>query len=157
MKIKKIMPYNIRKILPMIGIAGASLMMGGCQKEEQPTRDVELTFSKSEVSNVVLIHPDDAPLHISREVSDIIKYLDAQPNIRTIYLIPKDNWSGYQSSGVSGVRNNFLSYAIDYSPKVRGRGDFNFKLGEASKVPEDSLWYVKHGWTINEYYNRQQR
>ena len=157
MKIKKIMPYNIRKILPMIGIAGASLMMGGCQKEEQPTRDVELTFSKSEVSNVVLIHPDDAPLHISREVSDIIKYLDAQPNIRTIYLIPNDNWSDYPSVLVSSVRNKVLSYAIDYSSKVRGKGDFNFKLGEASKVPEDSLWYVKHGWTINEYYNRQQR
>ena len=141
----------------MIGIAGASLMMGGCQKEEQPTHDVELTFSISEVSNVVLIHPDDAPLHISREVSDIIKYLDAQPNIRTIYLIPNDNWNDYPSVLVSSVRNKVLSYAIDYSSKVRGKGDFNFKLGEASKVPEDSLWYVKHGWTINEYYNRQQR
>ena len=157
MKIKKIVPYNIRKILPMIGIAGASLMMGGCQKEEQPTHDVELRFSTTDVSNVVLIHPEDGPSHRSREVSDIIKYLDAQPNIRTIYLIPKDDWSGYQSQGVTAIRNNTLSYAIDYSPKVRGRGDFNFKLGEASKVPEDSLWYVKHGWTINEYYNRQQR
>ena len=156
MKIKKIVPYNIRKILPMIGIAGASLMMGGCQKE-QPTHDVELTFSSDDASNIVLIHPDETPLTVSREVSDIIKYLDAQPNIRTIYLIPKDDWSGVQSQGVTAIRNNALSYAIDYSPKVRGRGDFNFELGEASKVPEDSLWYVKHGWTINEYYNRQQR
>ena len=152
MKIKKIMPYNIRKILPMIGIAGASLMMGGCQKEEQPTHDV-----RSDVSNVVSIHPGEAPFHLSREVSDIIKYLDAQPNIRTIYLIPNGDWSGYQSGGVSAIRNNTLSYPIDYSSKVRGKGDFNFKLGEASKVPEDSLWYVKHGWTINEAYNRQQR
>ena len=156
MKIKKIMPYNIRKILPMIGIAGASLMMGGCQKEH-PTRDVELTFSLNDCSNVILIHPDETNYNLSREVSDIIKYLDAQPNIRTIYLVPKDDWSGYQSSAILAVRNNLLSYPIDYSPKVRGRGDFNFKLGEASKVPEDSLWYVKHGWTINEYYNRQQR
>ena len=157
MKIKKIMPYNIRKILPMIGIAGASLMMGGCQKEEQPTYDVELTFSRTDVSNVVLIHPDEEPLQLSREVSDIIKYLDAQPNIRTIYLVPKDDWGVVPAYGVTAIRNNTLSYAIDYSPKVRGRGDFNFKLGAASKVPEDSLWYVKHGWTINEYYNRQQR
>ena len=157
MKIKKIMPYNIRKILPMIGIAGASLMMGGCQKEEQPTRDIELTFSNDDASNVVLIHPDETPMRLSREVSDIIKYLDAQPDIRTIYLVPYDDWKLYQDHNVSGLRNNVLSYAIDYSPKVRGRGDFNFKLGEASKVPEDSLWYVKHGWTINEYYNRQQR
>ena len=157
MKIKKIMPYNIRKILPMIGIAGASLMMGGCQKEEQPTHDVELTFSQNDVSNVILIHPDETSYNLSREVSDIIKYLDAQPDIRTIYLVPKDNWRGVQEEGVTAIRNYTLSYAIDYSPKVRGRGDFNFKLGEASKVPEDSLWYVKHGWTINEYYNRQQR
>ena len=155
MKIKKIMPYNIRKILPMIGIAGASLMMGGCQKE-QPTRDVELTFSNTDGSNIILIHPDETPLTLSREVSDIIKYLDAQPDIRTIYLVPNYDWRGVQSQGVTAIRNNVLSYAIDYSPKVRGRGDFNFKLGEASKVPEDSLWYVEHGWTINEIYNRKQ-
>ena len=157
MKIKKIVPYNIRKILPMIGIAGASLMMGGCQKEEQPTHDVELTFSNTDGSNIILIHPDETPLTLSREVSDIIKYLDAQPDIRTIYLVPKDNWSTREAIHISSLRDNVLSYPIDYSPKVRGRGDFNFKLGEASKVPEDSLWYVKHGWTINEYYNRQQR
>ena len=156
MKIKKTVPYNIRKILPMIGIAGASLMMGGCQKE-QPTRDIELTFASNKYSNIILIHPDETPLRLSREVSDIIKYLDAQPDIRTIYLVPNYDWRGVQSQGVTAIRNNVLSYAIDYSPKVRGRGDFNFKLGEASKVPEDSLWYVKHGWTINEAYNRQQR
>ena len=155
MKIKKTVPYNIRKILPMIGIAGASLMMGGCQKE-QPTRDIELRFSEGDYSNVILIHPDETPLRLSREVSDIIKYLDAQPDVRTIYLVPYYDWRGFQSQGVTAIRNNVLSYAIDYSPKVRGRGDFNFKLGEASKVPEDSLWYVKHGWTINEFYNRQQ-
>ena len=156
MKIKKTVPYNIRKILPMIGIAGASLMMDGCQKE-QPTRDIELRFSAGYYSNVILIHPDETPLRLSREVSDIIKYLDAQPDVRTIYLVPYYDWSLHQAHNVSSLRNNVLSYAIDYSPKVRGRGDFNFKLGEASKVPEDSLWYVKHGWTINEGYNRQQR
>ena len=140
----------------MIGIAGASLMMGGCQKE-QPTRDVELTFSNTDGSNIILIHPDETPLTLSREVSDIIKYLDAQPDIRTIYLVPKDNWSTLKATDVSALRDNALSYPVDYSSKVRGRGDFNFKLGEASKVPEDRLWFVKHGWTINERYNRQQR
>ena len=156
MKIKKTVPYNIRKILPMIGIAGASMMMGGCQKE-QPTRDVELRFSTSDYSNIILKHPDETSYSLSREVSDIIKYLDAQPDIRTIYLVPYDDWKLYQSQAITGIRDNILSYATDYSPKVRGRGDFNFKLGEASKVPDDSLWFVKHGWTINEFYNRQQR
>ena len=155
MKIKKTVPYNIRKILPMIGIAGASLMMGGCQKE-QPTRDIELRFSPFNYSNVVLIHPDETPKRLSREVSDIIKYLDAQPDVRTIYLVPYYDWSLHQSQAITAIRNNMLSYATDYSPKVRGRGDFNFQLGEASKVPEDSLWYVEHGWTINEIYNRKQ-
>lgn len=156
MKIKKIMPYNIRKILPMIGIAGASLMMGGCQKE-QPTRDVELRFTNSDYSNVIYIRPDETKFNLSREASDIIKYLDAQPDIRTIYLVPYDDWSVVQSHGITAMRNNTLSYAINYSPKVRGRGDFNFELGAASKVPEDSLWFVKNGWTINEIYNRKQR
>ena len=155
MKIKKTIPYNIRKILPMIGIAGASLMMGGCQKEKPP-RDIELTFTEADVSNVVLIHPKEQGTVISREVSDIIKYLDAKPDIRTIYLVPYDDWKNVSAQDITDLRNNVLSYAIDYSPKVRGRGDFNFRLGQASNVPEDSLWYVKHGWTINEYYNRQQ-
>ena len=139
----------------MIGIAGASLMMGGCQKEKPP-RDIELTFTKDDVSNVVLIHTKEIETVISREVSDIIKYLDAKPDIRTIYLIPYYDWKNVSAQDITDLRNNVLSYAIDYSPKVRGRGDFNFRLGQASNVPEDSLWYVKHGWTINEYYNRQQ-
>ena len=40
------------------------------------------------------------------------------------------------------------------SPKMRGRGDFDFKLGEASKVPDDSLWFIKQGWTINKAYQK---
>ena len=47
------------------------------------------------------------------------------------------------------VKKGLLQPTMEISPKMRGQGDFDFKLGAASKVPTDSLWFVKNGWTIN--------
>ena len=115
MKLNKVLPYKLARVLPILGIAGASLF-AGCSKEDEPTRDVEVT---------------------------LIKDYAAQPDIRTIYLVPLDNWKNFGSQAITGLRKNALEYAINYSPKVRGRGDFNFWPGAASLVPEDSLWYVQ--------------
>ena len=41
MKLNKILPYKLARVLPILGIAGASLF-AGCNKEDEPTRDVEI-------------------------------------------------------------------------------------------------------------------
>ncbi|MCH5335635.1 MAG: hypothetical protein J1D86_07540 [Alistipes sp.] len=113
----------------------AALLAAGCSKEE-PTKDVEIVFTQSKLSQV----KKDA-------IQEILNSKGAN-NIRNIYLIPEEGtWSNV--GFVQALRNNVLQPSIELSPKVRGKGDFNFEVGEASKVPEDSLWFVQHGWTIN--------
>lgn len=120
----------------MLGIAGASLFLGGCEKNE-PQRDVELYFRSG-----------------GYEIFDnpkIIQDLIDQPDVRTIYLVPTGGWDGLWSNNISRLIKTTLRPAIDMSPKIRGKGDFDFHLGQASEVPEDSLWITQQGWTINKY------
>ena len=113
----------------------AALLAAGCSKEE-PTKDVEIVFNQNELSQV----KEDA-------IQEILNSKGAN-NIRNIYLIPEEGtWDNF--GAVQAMRNNVLQPSLELSPKVRGKGDFNFTVGWASKVPEDSLWYVQHGWTIN--------
>ena len=149
MKLNKVLPYKLARVLPILGIAGASLF-AGCSKEDEPTRDVEVTFTQHDLWDVIQITPDG-----TFEVSQLIKDYVAQPNVRTIYLVPVGSWVIYDCNGITGMRKNTLEYAINYSPKVRGRGDFTFWPGAASLVPEDSLWYVQNGWTINKRFQNQ--
>ena len=122
----------LKRALPVLGFAGATLTTS-CEKDE-PMRDVELTFGKIK----------------SIEMSEIERYAQ-DPSVRTIYLVPTDNWQKSKSGNINFLRKNFLQPRLDVSPKVRGRGDFNYDPGEASVIPGDSLWYVQHGWTINKY------
>ena len=113
----------------------AALLAAGCSKEE-PTKDVEIVFTQSKLSQV----KKDA-------IQEILNSKGAN-NIRNIYLIPEEGtWDNVGS--VQSLRNKVLQPSLELSPKVRGKGDFNFKVGRASKFPEDSLWFVQHGWTIN--------
>ena len=120
----------LKRALPVLGFAGATLFTS-CEKDE-PMRDVELTFSDFK----------------SIEMSEIEQYAQ-DPSVRTIYLVPIGDWQIGTYRNINILRNNFLQPRLDISPKVCGRGDFNFTPGQASVIPGDSLWYIQHGWTIN--------
>ncbi len=144
MRFKKIVPYKIKRILPMLGIAGASLFMGGCEKDE-PLRDVELHFNCDNLSAIT------SEYHGDYSVSELAKAYANEPTVGTIYIVPDGDWGTYESSNINDLRKLSLEPLFDYSPKFRGKGDFNFSPGAASKVPQDSLWYVSKGFTINKY------
>ena len=115
----------------------AALLAAGCSKEE-PTKDVEIEYHLA--------------IKIGELQETVTKIMDSKeyPSIRTIYIVPKEGiWNNALSNNILIMRNKVLQPTIELSPKVRGKGDFNFRPGEASKVPEDSLWFVQHGWTIN--------
>ena len=129
----------------MLGIAGASLFMGGCEKDEL-LRDVELHFNRDDFS--AIWYRDEAG---NGQVSELAKKYADDPTIGKIYLIPDGDWSTYVASSINGVRKTRLELLFNYSPKFEGRGDFSFYPGAASEVPQDSLWFVSKGWTINKY------
>ncbi len=148
MKYTKMLSYKLKKALPAIGMMGSMLMTTSCEQEkddyENQQKTIELTFGVWDSHNIVKILPDG-----TRTVSDtIIKYAN-DPTIKTIYLVTNDDWSGCTHPTITAIRVNGVEHPINYSSKVRGKGDFNFRLGEASRVPEDSLWFVRNGWTIN--------
>lgn len=130
----KKLPYKLKRWVPMLGLAGAT-MLGSCSKDnEEPTKDAEIFFS--------CITIDD-----QLSIENLQKYIN-DPSTRNIYMIAVEDWSTLLASNISRMRTA-LQLRMEMSPKLHGRGDFNFKIGEASKVPADSLWYTQQGWTIN--------
>lgn len=149
MKIKKILPYKIKKLLPILGLAGATTVIPSCDKGDDfgyisPKEEVTIKFSLSDFKAVV----DMDGIYVLG-VNDVVKYYINNPDTKVIYIEPTDTWDLCSSQNISGLRIDVLEVLLAASPKIRGKGNFNFRLGEASKVPEDSLWYVQHGWTIN--------
>ena len=127
----------------------AATMFCGCRKHEPveptpaPTKDIEIVFNQNQLKSV---QPE--------AIQEILNSKDAA-TIRTIYLVPEEGtWNNI--SIVSSIRNKVLEPTLKLSPKVKGKGDFDFNPGWASKVPEDSLWYVKNGWTINKHFLENQ-
>ncbi len=134
----KKLPYKLKRLVPMLGLAGAT-MLGGCDKDDPiQMRDVNLFFN---VDNCSEIYPEN------------IKKIAAEPDVRTIFMIPMGYWENLNTENISNMRKNILQPAIDASTKARGDGDFLFRVGRVSK--QDSLWYIQHGWTINRTLHKQ--
>ena len=133
MKYKKTLPYKLK----LTAAIGLPLLLGACQEkqEPEPTHDALVEF---DISNF------DEKLDVN-----YVKQVLQDKNIRYLYLSPQKHWTGWEVPHILFLRNAGLQKCLDISPKVRGRGNFDFKPGEASKIPEDSLWFVKNGWTIN--------
>ena len=124
-------------------IAGMPLLTStSCEKKEPiPTRDVEYTFDSNSA--------DERLLNLQP-----LRDLANDKTIRYIYLVPTGYWNNMKDKNITIFRQNALQPAIEISPKIKGKGDFDFHLGSASKVPADSLWYVQQGWTINKKYQK---
>lgn len=137
--LKKIIPYKIRRILPIAGIAAMGMALPSCDKDDEPDvppHDVEIVFY------------EDFDVTF-----DILRKHAANPSVKNIYLIPpqNDRYGTFEPENVAASRKYFWEPRFEISPKIKGRGDFRIKPGSASKVPEDSLWFVSKGWTINQY------
>ena len=141
MNYKEIIPYKLRLGLSIVAIASATLFPESCSregKEEEPTREIEIEFDELEGDKILSF--------------ELLSNYANDKTIKTIFLVPIGHWNASRAHNITYCRNNFLEPRIRISPKIRGRGDFDFKLGEASKVPDDSLWFVQQGWTINKKY-----
>ena len=151
MKLYEKIFYSIKHLIPMIGLAGSTVLPASCAKHDVITEippfepsiekhDVEIEFTNANSTRMLVL-------------DSLQKYVDDQ-SVGTIYLVPVASWNGYDAKGICNLRKNLLQPCIDMSTKMRGVGDFNFELGAASLVPDDSIWYVQNGWTINKRYQR---
>ena len=135
--LKRVVPFKLRRGLAALGVAGA--MAGACKKEEptkEPTLVLEIKFDKYSEEKL-------AP----EVITDMINK-HGEKNIKNIYLVPENSWTNFSSNNISAWRKYTLEPALNVSPKVCGKGEFEFRAGVPSQVPQDSLWIVQHGWKI---------
>ena len=144
MKFNQTVKYNLKRVLPILGIAGATLLPAcrGGQNEPEPKptpvvqkHDTTLYFADMSYDNI-------APENIQRYLADT--------NIINIYLEPNpSNFDGATTEYITALRELIFTPALNTDPKrVHGRGNFLFYPGVA--LPADSLWIVQQGWTINQ-------
>lgn len=133
--------YNLKHAIPMLAIAGAGLMTSCDKDDDLPMHDVEIHFTGQTGDE-----------KLTFEI--LQKYIN-DPSVRYIYMVAEGNWGGVIARNITEMRERFFQPRIEMSKKMHGRGDFNFQLGEASKVPDDSIWYTQQGWTINKRFQNQ--
>lgn len=142
MQFKKIIPYNLKRLVPILGLAGATLFTA-CDKDDEPTRDIELTFYEYSGSNDYSQIDD----------MDQLKKYAKDPHIANIYMtvLDKNNYNHCYTVNLNAMRQ-YMERRINISPKIHGRGNFNFPVGVCDKA--DSLWFTQQGWTINKQLQR---
>ena len=144
MNFNQTVKYNLKRVLPILGIAGATLLPACREHQNEPEpkptpvvqkHDTTLYFADMSYDNI-------APENIQRYLADT--------NIINIYLEPNpSNFDGATTEYITALRELIFTPALNTDPKrVHGRGNFLFYPGVA--LPADSLWIVQQGWTINQ-------
>lgn len=147
MKFKKIIPYRLKKLIPMALLTGAC-MLPSCKKEPvEPIayKEKEIRFTYD--SFQLLLTEDE---NGKKQINPEIEYYVADPSVKTIYLNPGTcSWYHYKANEIIDLQNNILEPVINYSEKIRGMSYFDFRPTEIVKVPpQDTMWFIEHGWGI---------
>ena len=119
------------------------LLAVGCKKEE------EYVYPDSEPYEKTLWFDNNTDDGADSIRPNIIRYFANDPACMHIYLTLTSNArdDALSARSITNMRKN-LQKLVEISPKVSGRGDWWFKEGTA--LPEDSLWFVQNGWTVNQ-------
>lgn len=143
MNFNQTVKYNLKRVLPILGIAGATLLPA-CKKdkEKEPEiqkHDVEIEFAQYHYE---LLAPDTIAERLSH------------PDVRNVYMVPSnDDFTNVSSKYAGIVIDAVLQPAVNVAPdRVFGRGNLRFTPGVI--LEKDSLWLVQHGWTINKQNQR---
>ena len=150
MKLKQTLPYKLKRVVPILGLAGASLFTA-CEKPAEPDPRHDTIYNWTPYNMSTALSP--SRIRASAD-SALVRYVilnyDAEPGIAGFYP-------------VTGLRTVMQGYIDSVSPanqhKVRGGGT----LGCIITDPTDSLWLVDFGFKIlnpeqtNALYTQRQR
>ncbi len=133
MRFNKTLSYKLKRAIPMLGLAGATLF-GSCSKDDN-RYDVEYFFDEK------MGFPDIL-------TENNIDVLNNNPDIRYIYLTvtPNNDFTGFSSRSIGAMVSN-MHGAFGKSDKLRGRGNIHFTPGVISRA--DSLYFLRLGYTVN--------
>lgn len=148
---------NLRKIVPILGLGvAAATFSPGCSDGEegliknQPPMPPAKHHAVLELKNLV------SPSAYIAKIDSAL----ARPDVDSVFILAEhtDEYKNMTIHSIVGFVGVSLVPFIEQSPRVTGRGDFNFKPGLMSKYEagiRDSIWLTSHGWTINKHLQEQ--
>ena len=143
MKFNQTVKYNLKRVLPILGIAGATLLPACREHRNEPEpqkHSVDLKWFQGYYEEIT-------PENIQKNLDD--------PTVDTIYLalVNGGDFTNLYKENVEFMRENSLGPRIEMGKgRVRGKGNFVFYPGRVA--PADSLWLVQQGWTVNQQNQR---
>ena len=143
MNFNKTVKYNLKRVLPILGIAGATLLPACREHRNEPEpqkHSVDLKWFQGYYEEIT-------PENIQKNLDD--------PTVDTIYLalVNGGDFTNLYKENVEFMRENSLGPRIEMGKgRVRGKGNFVFYPGRVA--PADSLWLVQQGWTVNQQNQR---
>ena len=143
MKFNQTVKYNLKRVLPILGIAGATLLPACCEHRNEPEpqkHSVDLKWFQRYLEEIT-------PENIQKNLDD--------PTVDTVYLalVNGGDFTNLYKENIEFMRENSLGPRIEMGKgRVRGKGNFVFYPGVA--LPADSLWLVQQGWTVNQQNQR---
>ncbi len=146
MKILQKLPYKLKTALPILALAGASMVPASCSNDDDEKdlkHDVELEWFN-------MYYDEITEINIAKHIKD--------PMVNNIYLKYLNKgalYTDYSGSTLHMLREALERRIILDPERVRGRGNLVFTPGECWK--SDSLWFVEKGWTVNTPYAPKQR
>ena len=139
MKFNQTVKYNLKRVLPILGIAGATLLPACREHRNEPEpqkHSVDLKWFQDYYEEIT-------PENIQKNLDD--------PTVDTVYLalVNGGDFTNLYKENVEFMRENSLGPRIEMGKgRVRGKGNFVFYPGRVA--PADSLWLVQQGWTVNQ-------
>jgi len=120
----------------MVVAVAATTVLAACKKKDEPIvqHDTTYEFNQDNAFDVC--------------TSSKIKASADSAQVRYVYLLTTGTWVNFGSKNIPRMIDLWFKPAIEVSPKVKGKGNFEFKPGIAA--PADSLWFVQNGWTVNQ-------
>ncbi len=140
---KKVLPYKMRNAAMALAATVAGMTTTSCEKED----DILPEQPKiQKVTKVVEVAADGSVVSMLEELGGWAN----DSTVEKIVCKATGDWSSYNSEAVTFF-NRTIVPKMDHVAKGKwiGEGDLNYKLGEATKVADDSLGIVKRGFTIN--------
>ena len=144
MKFIKTLPYKLKRILPIFGIAGASLL-AGCNKDDEPT--------PPGLHDTVYTWTMDDMLHIP--IADVCMSADSA-NVNRVILRYVGGPAWLKVSTLKNfLQNTIISeVTLQNQYKIRGDGEIPEMVMEAYtdadlvKSKEDSVWLTNFGFKL---------
>ena len=151
---KKIQRYNIKHNTIAL-MAGIAALTSSCEHRELDHPENKYVYFYDRIGYCLPIleeipHTEHPNYDYSELDKQNLTNIANHPTTDTLYMtmLGKSDYSQCPGRSHIIIIRSQLQERCDISPRIRGRGNFNFPSGMVT--PDDSLAFVKMGFTVNQ-------